>query len=115
VGCIPFSPLGKGLLTNRYFGGIPADSRAGHDPRFLRPADVTEALLARTRKLDVVARGRGQTLAQLALAWVLRRAPVTTALIGASRPSQVDDCVAAAKRLDFSGGELAEIEKILAE
>ena len=115
VGCIPFSPLGKGLLTNRYFGGIPADSRAGHDPRFLRPADVTEALLARTRKLDVVAKGRGQTLAQLALAWVLRRAPVTTALIGASRPSQVDDCVAAAKRLDFSGGELAEIEKILAE
>jgi L-glyceraldehyde 3-phosphate reductase len=115
VGCIPFSPLGKGLLTNRYFGGIPADSRAGHDPRFLRPADVTEALLARTRKLDVVAKGRGQTLAQLALAWVLRRAPVTTALIGASRPSQVDDCVAAAKRLDFSEGELAEIEKILAE
>jgi L-glyceraldehyde 3-phosphate reductase len=114
VGCIPFSPLAKGLLTNRYFAGIPADSRAGHDPRFLRPADVTEAVLARTRRLDALAQGRGQSLAQLALAWVLRRAPVTSALIGASRPSQVEDCVGAARRLDFSEGELAEIEKILA-
>ena len=114
VGAIPFSPLGKGLLTNRYFSGIPADSRAGHDPRFLRPEHVTDEVLGRTRKLDALARGRGQTLAQLALAWVLRRAPVTSALIGASRPSQVDDCVGAAKRLAFSDGELAEIERILA-
>ncbi len=104
----------QGLLTNRYFSGIPADSRAGHDPRFLRPEHVTDEVLGRTRKLDALARGRGQTLAQLALAWVLRRAPVTSALIGASRPSQVDDCVGAAKRLAFSDGELAEIERILA-
>jgi L-glyceraldehyde 3-phosphate reductase len=114
VGAIPFSPLAKGLLTNRYFGGIPADSRAGHDPRFLRPADVTDAVLARTRKLDALAQGRGQTLAQLALSWVLRKAPVTTALIGASRPSQVEDCVGAAKRLDFAAEELRQIEEILA-
>ncbi len=113
VGAIPFSPLAKGLLTSRYFQGIPADSRAGHDPRFLRPADVTDAVLARTRKLDAIARGRGQTLAQLALAWTLRRAPVTSALIGASRPSQVEDCVGTAKRLDFSAEELREIDGIL--
>jgi L-glyceraldehyde 3-phosphate reductase len=114
VGAIPFSPLAKGLLTNRYFAGIPADSRAGHDPRFLRPADVTDSVLAKTRKLDALAQGRGQTLAQLALSWVLRRAPVTSALIGASRPSQIDDCVAAARNLAFTEGELAEIERALA-
>jgi L-glyceraldehyde 3-phosphate reductase len=114
VGAIPFSPLAKGLLTNRYFAGIPADSRAGHDPRFLRPEHVTDEILARTRKLDELARVRGQTLAQLALAWVLRQGPVTTALIGASRPSQVDDCVGAARNLAFSEAELAEIDRILA-
>ena len=114
VGAIPFSPLAKGLLTNRYFAGIPADSRAGHDPRFLRPEHVTDEVLARTRKLDELARVRGQTLAQLALAWVLRQGPVTTALIGASRPSQVDDCVGAARNLAFSEAELAEIDRILA-
>ncbi len=114
VGAIPFSPLAKGLLTNRYFAGIPADSRAGHDPRFLRPEHVTDEVLARTRKLDALARGRGQTLAQLALAWVLRQGPVTTALIGASRPSQVEDCVGAARNLAFSEAELAEIDRILA-
>ncbi len=113
VGAIAYSPLAKGLLTSRYFGGIPADSRAGHDPRFLKPADVTEAVLARTRALDDLARGRGQTLAQLALAWVLRRAPVTSALIGASRPSQVEDCVGAVKRLDLSPDELRRIDEIL--
>jgi L-glyceraldehyde 3-phosphate reductase len=113
VGAIPFSPLAKGLLTNRYFHGIPADSRAGHDPRFLRPADVTDAVLARTRRLDAIAQGRGQTLAQLALSWVLRRAPVVSALIGASRPAQVEDCVGAARRLDFSAEELAQIDAVL--
>ena len=114
VGAIPFSPLAKGLLTNRYFAGIPADSRAGHDPRFLRPADVTDVVLAKTRRLDALAQARGQTLAQLALSWVLRRAPVTSALIGASRPSQIDDCVAAARNLAFTEGELAEIDRALA-
>ncbi len=114
VGCIPFSPLAKGLLTNRYFNGIPADSRAGHDPRFLRPEHVTDAVLARTRKLDEIARARGQTLAQMALAWLLGRPAITSTLIGASKPSQVEDCVGAAANLQFDAGELALIEKILA-
>jgi L-glyceraldehyde 3-phosphate reductase len=114
IGCTVFSPLAKGVLTNRYFNGIPADSRAGHDPRFLRPADITDAVLAKTKKLDALAQSRGQTLAQMALAWVLRHKVVTSALIGASKVSQVDDCVGATKNLNFSGEELAQIEKILA-
>jgi L-glyceraldehyde 3-phosphate reductase len=113
VGCTAFSPLAKGVLTNRYFKGIPADSRAGHDPRFLRPADITDAILAKTKKLDDLAQSRGQTLAQMALAWVLRHKIVTSALIGASKVSQVDDCVGATRNLNFSGEELAQIEKIL--
>ncbi|MFN8652169.1 MAG: L-glyceraldehyde 3-phosphate reductase [Gemmatimonadales bacterium] len=114
LGAVVFSPLAKGLLTDRYFKGIPADSRAGHDPRFLRPADVTDAVLARTRQLDTLAKARGQTLAQLALAWVLRQPAVTSALIGASRPAQVDDCAGAVKNLTFSADELGTIERILA-
>ncbi len=114
VGCIPFSPLAKGLLTNRYFQGIPADSRAGHDPRFLRPEHVTDAVLARTRKLDALAQARGQTLAQMALAWLLGRPAVTTVLIGASKPSQVEDCAGAGANLTFTTGELAAIEQVLA-
>jgi len=115
IGCIVFSPLAKGVLTDRYFKGIPADSRASRDQRFLRPEDITDALLARTRKLNELAQSRGQTLAQMALAWVLRQKAVTSALIGASRVSQVDDCVGAARNLNFSAEELARIEKILAE
>jgi len=114
VGCIPFSPLAKGLLTNRYFNGIPADSRAGHDPRFLRPEHVTEAVLAKTKQLDAIAQARGQTLAQLALAWLLHQKAVTTALIGASKPAQVEDCLGATRNLQFAADELATIEKILA-
>jgi L-glyceraldehyde 3-phosphate reductase len=114
IGSIVFSPLAKGLLTDRYFKGIPADSRAGHDKRFLRPDDVTDAILARTRNLNDLARIRGQTLAQMALAWVLRHKSVTSALIGASRPGQVDDCVGATKNLNFTAGELAQIDQILA-
>jgi L-glyceraldehyde 3-phosphate reductase len=113
VGCIAYSPLARGLLTDRYFKGIPADSRAGHDPRFLKPGDVTDAVVTKARRLEEVARARGQSLAQLALAWVLRRGRVTSALIGASRPSQVDDCVAAARNLAFGEAELARIDEIL--
>jgi L-glyceraldehyde 3-phosphate reductase len=114
IGSIVFSPLAKGLLTDRYFKGIPADSRAGHDRRFLRPDDVTDAVLAKTRQLNNLALSRGQTLAQMALAWVLRHPCVTSALIGASRPSQVEDCFAATKNLKFSTEELSQIDKILA-
>ena len=115
IGCTVFSPLAKGLLTDRYFKGVPADSRAGHDPRFLRPADITDAVLARTKKLNDLAQSRGQTLAQMALAWVLRHKAVTSALIGASRVSQVDDCVGATRNLSFTNGQLAEIESILSQ
>jgi L-glyceraldehyde 3-phosphate reductase len=114
IGCTVFSPLAKGVLTDRYFKGIPADSRAGHDPRFLRPADITDAVLAKTRKLNDLAQSRGQTLAQMALAWVLRHKTVTSALIGASKVQQVDDCVGAVKNLNFSAEELSRIETILA-
>lgn len=114
VGCIAYSPLARGLLTDRYFKGIPPDSRAGHDPRFLKPGDVTDAVVTKARRLEEVARARGQSLAQLALAWVLRRGRVTSALIGASRPSQVDDCVGAARNLAFGEAELARIDEILA-
>lgn len=113
VGAAVFSPLAKGLLTDRYFHGIPADSRAGHDPRFLRPADVTETVLGKTRQLNAIAQARGQTLAQMALAWVLRHPIVTTAIIGASKVKQVEDCVAAANSLIFTSDELARIDQIL--
>ena len=114
IGGIVFSPLAKGLLTDRYFKGVPADSRAGHDPRFLRPEHITDAVLAKTKQLNDLALSRGQTLAQLALAWVLRQPTVTSALIGASRVSQVEDCVGATRNLKFSSEELARIEQILA-
>ena len=114
IGATVFSPLAKGLLTDRYFKGIPADSRIAKDKRFLRPEHVTDAVLAKTRKLNDLAQARGQTLAQLALAWVLRHPVVTSALIGASKVEQVDDCVGAVKNLNFSAEELALIETILA-
>ncbi|HXC99821.1 MAG TPA: L-glyceraldehyde 3-phosphate reductase [Verrucomicrobiae bacterium] len=114
IGGIVFSPLAQGMLTNRYLSGIPADSRAGHDPRFLKPEHLTEAKLKCIRALDALAKERRQTLAQMALAWVLRQPAVTSALIGASKVQQVDDCVATAKNLKFSSGELEQIEKTLA-
>ncbi|MEI7533100.1 MAG: aldo/keto reductase [Verrucomicrobiae bacterium] len=113
IGATVFSPLAKGVLTDRYFKGIPVDSRASRDTRFLRPDDITDGILAKTRKLNDLALARGQTLAQMALAWVLRHKVVTSALIGASRVSQVDDCVGATRNLDFSGEELAQIETTL--
>ena len=115
IGCVVFSPLGKGLLTDRYFQGIPADSRASRDPRFLRSADITDSVLAKTKKLNELAQSRGQTLAQMALAWVLRQKAVTSAIIGASRVSQVDDCVGATRNLNFTSEELARIDGILAD
>lgn len=113
IGCIVFSPLAKGLLTDRYFKGVPADSRASRDTRFLRPEHITDAVLAKTRELNDLAQSRGQTLAQMALAWVLRHPAVTSALIGASRVSQVEDCAGAVRNLNFTGEELARIEAVL--
>jgi len=114
IGSIVFSPLAKGVLSNRYFSGLPADARAVRDPRFLKPDQITPALLAQTHQLDTIARQRGQSLAQMALAWVLRQPAVTTALIGASKVSQIDDNIGAIKNLTFSRDELAAIEQILA-
>lgn len=113
VGSIAFSPLQQGLLTNRYLKEIPSDSRAGKNGPFLKPEHVTEALLGKIIKLNDIAASRGQTLAQMSLAWVLRGERVTSALIGASKVSQVEDCAGAIKNLDFSSAELSSIEEIL--
>jgi L-glyceraldehyde 3-phosphate reductase len=114
IGCIPFSPLAQGLLTDRYLQGIPTDSRAGKPHGFLRPAQVTDETLAVVRRLGTLAAARGQTLAQMALAWVLRHTGVTSALIGASRPAQVDDAVGALAMLHFTADELSTIDQVLA-
>jgi L-glyceraldehyde 3-phosphate reductase len=114
IGSIVFSPLAQGLLTDRYLSGIPVDARAGRDPRFLKPEHITEARLRGIRALNAMAKERGQSLAQMALAWVLRQPAVTSALIGASKPEQITDNVAIGKNLQFSSSELAQIDKILA-
>ena len=115
IGCIVFSPLAQGLLTNKYLEGIPADSRAGRPTGFLRPEHVTEEKVAKVRKLNEMAKARGQKLAQMALAWVLRHREVTSAVIGASRVSQIDDAVIAISSQPFSSDELRKIDNILAE
>lgn len=114
IGGIVFSPLAQGLLTDKYLGGIPAGSRAAKPHGFLRPEHVTDEKLAKVAQLNTLAQARGQTLAQLALAWVLRHSAITSALIGASRPEQIDDAVGALANLAFSDEELAQIEHILA-
>jgi len=115
IGCIAFSPLAQGLLTDRYLGGgVPADSRAARPQAFLRPEHVTEERLAQARALDTIARARGQSLAQLALAWVLRQPVVCSALIGASRPQQVLDAIAALRAPVLHDDELGAIDTITA-
>ncbi|MBX7554713.1 L-glyceraldehyde 3-phosphate reductase [Streptomyces sp. NPDC004232] len=113
VGSIAYSPLEQGLLTGRYLDGIPEDSRAAGDSPFLNSDAVTEDLVARLRALDEIAKSRGQTLAQLALAWVLRGGRVTSALVGASSAQQVEDSVGAIRNLDFDTEELARIDAIV--
>ncbi len=114
VGCICFSPLAQGLLTDKYLGGdIPADSRAAKAHGFLRPAHITDEKLAQVRALNAIAQARGQTMAQLALAWVLRHKGVTSALIGASKVAQVEDAVGALAKIELAAEELAAIEEIL--
>ena len=115
IGGIAFSPLAQGLLSERYLGGtIPADSRAARPKGFLRPKDVDEHRIGQARALNSIAQARGQSLAQMALAWVLRNGTVTSALVGASRVAQLEDSVATIRKLDLSSDELAAIEKILA-
>ncbi|MEY2516744.1 MAG: L-glyceraldehyde 3-phosphate reductase [bacterium] len=110
IGAIVFSPLGQGMLTDRYLGGIPEDSRAAQDGSFKRDF-LTEENLARVRALNEIAQRRGQTLAQMAIAWALRDPRVTSALVGASSVTQLEQNVAALDTLEFSDAELAEIDR----
>jgi L-glyceraldehyde 3-phosphate reductase len=110
IGCIAFSPLAQGMLTDKYLAGAPADSRAkGGSPAF-RSHFLSDENLANIRGLNEIAKARGQTLAQMAIAWVLKDPRVTTALIGASKVSQIDDCVGALKNTKFSPDELSRID-----
>ncbi|MBN8655309.1 MAG: aldo/keto reductase [Anaerolineae bacterium] len=113
IGCISFSPLAQGLLTDRYLGGIPEGSRASKAHGFLKPAHITDDKIAKVQKLNALAQGRGQTLAQMALAWVLRHETMTSVLIGASKVSQIEDAVGMLSKVEFSGEELQQIENIL--
>jgi len=114
VGSIVFSPLAQGMLTTKYLKGIPEDSRAAQG-KSLKQDFLNERTLTNIRALNEIAARRGQTLAQMAIAWVLRKGRVTSALIGASRPEQVEDCVGALKNRDFSDAELAEIDQYARE
>jgi L-glyceraldehyde 3-phosphate reductase len=110
VGCIAFSPLAQGLLTNKYLNGVPENSRASASGSFSKEL-LSDDNLKRVRALNEIAKGRGQTLAQMAIAWVLRDKRVTTALIGARNVQQLDDSLNAVKNLDFTGAELKEIDR----
>ncbi|MBQ9299036.1 MAG: aldo/keto reductase, partial [Clostridia bacterium] len=114
VGCIAFAPLANGMLTGKYLDGIPADSRAARDPRYLKPERITEDKLDTVRKLKAIADQRGQKLHHLALQWVLRDPVVTSALIGASRPEQIVDNAAIVAAPPLSDEELRQIEMALA-
>jgi len=114
VGCIAFSPLAQGLLSNKYLNGVPDDSRAAQG-RFFSKTMLTESNLANVRALNAIAQRRGQTLAQMAIAWVLRKPAVTSALIGASRWSQIEDCLGALRNTQFSKTELDDIDKHAAD
>jgi len=113
AGSIVFSPLAQGLLTDRYLNGVPADSRAASDSPFLTSDGLTEETLGKVRALNDIAKRRGQTLAQMAIAWVLRGGRVTSALVGASSVAQLEDTVAATRKLEFDADELAEIDRLL--
>lgn len=114
MGIIAFSPLAQGLLTDRYLHGIPADSRIARDDRFLKKENLTETKLEQIRELNAIAEQRGQTLAEMALAWILRDGKVCSVLIGASKPSQIEDNVKALRNITFSAEELKQIDDICA-
>ncbi|WP_054027400.1 aldo/keto reductase [Bacillus sp. FJAT-28004] len=113
VGTVAYSPLARGLLTDRYLKEIPADSRAAGASTFLKREDITEDKLAKSRELNRMAEERGQSLAQMAIAWVLRQGRVASALIGVSKAEQIDDIVGYLSKPDFSDEELNQIERIL--
>lgn len=113
IGSIVFSPLDQGILTNKYIGGIPEGSRAARESGFLQKEGVTEEKISKVKKLNTIAEERGQTMAQLALTWVLRKPQVTTALIGASKVSHIEDAVAIQDNLELSDKEEERIEEIL--
>jgi L-glyceraldehyde 3-phosphate reductase len=113
VGCIPFSPLAQGLLTDKYLNGIPSDSRVATSGIFLKENDITQAKLDKILALDKMAKERGQKLAQMALAWLLRDARVTSVLIGSSKPEQILDSIKALENITFATEELEKINTIL--
>jgi L-glyceraldehyde 3-phosphate reductase len=113
VGCIAFSPLSQGLLTDRYLKGIPSDSRASKSHGFLKPGDITEEKLSKIRALNALAAKRGQSLAQTAISWVLSKPAMTSALIGASRVDQLENSLKAVDAMDFGKDELQAIERVL--
>ena len=115
VGCIPFSPLAQGLLTDRYLKGIPADSRAAKPHGFLKSNEITPEKLQKISRLNEVAKRRNQTLAEMAVSWLLKDKRITTVLIGVSSVSQLNDNLASLNNLDYSENELKEIESILNE
>jgi L-glyceraldehyde 3-phosphate reductase len=114
IGCIAFCPLAQGLLTNKYLNGIPEGSRASKPHGFLRPQQVTDEVVSKVRKLNDIAAERGQSLAQMSLAWVLRDPRVTSALIGASSVKQIEQNVGTLTNLQFDTETLAGIDEILA-
>lgn len=111
-GIITFSPLAQGMLTDRYINGIPADSRIAKDGRFLHESDVNEKRISQVLALNEMAKDRGQTLAQFALSWILKDSDITSVLIGASRPSQITDCVKCIDNTVFTEEELKKIDEI---
>lgn len=115
IGGLAFAPLHSGVLTGKYINGIPKDSRAIRDPRYLKPEDITSLEIAKTRKLSMLAEKRGQTLSQMALAWVLRDPIICSAIIGASKPEQVRENVAALQNKEFTEEEIINIQSILDE
>jgi L-glyceraldehyde 3-phosphate reductase len=114
VGSIAFSPLAQGMLSTKYLSGVPENSRAAQD-KSLSPNMLSEQALSNIRQLNEIAKARGQTLAQMAIAWVLREGGITTALIGASKPAQITDCAGAINNLNFTPEELVNIDKYALE
>lgn len=113
IGSIAFSPLEQGLLTDKYLKGIPEDSRAAKDGRYLKATQIREETLQKVRKLNEIAISRGQSLAQMAIAWLLKDPRVSSVLVGVSKPEQLQDNIGALAKLEFSPEELAKIEKAL--